>query len=87
MTPNKRIKLLTDNRLIAGHVYRRDDVVEVSGERAKEFVKARAGVETEDPVTAPPSPARPRSEILAEQALHPGQANGQRATRQPARPA
>jgi hypothetical protein len=85
--PDQKIKLLVDNRLIGSHVYRRGEVVQVSGERAKEFVKGKAGIITDEPPTSVPKPAKSRSEIIAEQALNPAPARAEHGIRQPGRPA
>jgi hypothetical protein len=87
MMPNQKIRLLHGNRLIGGHVYCAGDVVEVSGDRVKEFLAAKAGVlEANESVTVPPRP-RLRSEIIAERAENPAPGRAERAVKQPVRPA
>lgn len=85
MMPNRRMKLIRDNLLVRGHVYRAGDVVEVNDQVAKDWLKARAAIDAGDePVTQPGQP-RLRSELIAETAEARGQAMAEKATTRPAR--
>ena len=56
MMPTVKVKLLVSDRLVGGHVFQRGDVVEMSEDRCKEYLKAKAGIKTDDALTPIPRP-------------------------------